>query len=401
MPTRLFASAVLLLLPFAPQQQQPVIRSGVELVRIDVQVSSRNGQPVENLKAEQFEVNIDGRKLPVATLDFVRYSGTTSAAPSAAATPVTGAPAAAAAPDGRVLILAVDQSSFITATRQAPLEAVKRLAEMAHPSDLIGLIAFPGPGVIFSPSRDRGALIEAAQKIDGQLQLPRNSRVVLSVADAVDWTTDADYRRRIIQRECPAAQTGMDPCPREVEMMANEMIGTFQMQALRSVAGLKGVIETVKAYPGRKTLVVISAGFAASDRMGGKPDVTFEADMMGKRAAEANAVLYSLHMDVSFLHAFSSASAGTQLQTVFRNSQMLARGLEQFTGSAGGTVITVHAGPDKALSRLLTETSAYYLLGVEPPAELRDGNLHRITVRVKQGGTQVRSRNTVIIPKKQ
>ncbi|HUF23342.1 MAG TPA: hypothetical protein VMN81_04375, partial [Vicinamibacterales bacterium] len=95
MPTRLFAAAVLLLLPFAQQQQQqqPVIRSGVELVRIDVQVSSRDGQPVENLRAEQFEVNIDGRKLPVVALDFVRYNATEASAPSAGSAP-PAAPAA-------------------------------------------------------------------------------------------------------------------------------------------------------------------------------------------------------------------------------------------------------------------------------------------------------------------
>jgi hypothetical protein len=153
-------------------------------------------------------------------------------------------------------------------------------------------------------------------------------------------------------------------------------------------------------------MIVVSGGFVASDRMGAinsssrsAPDIRFEADMIGKRAAEANAVIYSLHTEVAFLHAFSSPQAARQLQTVMRDSSLMAAGLERFTASAGGTAIPVPAGPDKALERVLSETSAYYLLGVEPPAELRDGELHRITVRVKQGGTQVRSRSSVIIPK--
>ena len=402
MPTRLLAAAVLLLLPFAPQQQQP-IRSGVELVRIDVQVSSRDGKPVENLKPEQFEVNIDGRKLPVVTLDFVRYNATEASAPSAGGAPPAAAPAApsgAAAGPGeaaRVLILAVDEPSFMTASRQAPVEIVKRIAAMASPRDLIGLIAFPGPGVVFSPSLDRAALLEAAQKIDGRQNIPTHNRLTFSVADAIDWTTDPDYRQRIFQRECPNPNDQM--CRREVEMMAQEFIGAFQIQAMMSVSGLKNVVDTAKRYPGRKTLIVVSGGFVASDRMGGKPDIRFEADMLGKRAAEANTVIYSLHTDVSFLHAFSSPQAARQLQNVVRNSSLMAGGLEQFTASAGGTVIPVPAGPDKALQRVLSETSAYYLLGVEPPAEFRDGQTHRITVRVRQGGTQVRSRNTVLIPK--
>ncbi|HEX6322361.1 MAG TPA: VWA domain-containing protein [Vicinamibacterales bacterium] len=403
MPTRLFTAAVLLLLPVAQQQQQPVIRSGVELVRIDVQVSSRNGQPVENLKPDQFEVNIDGKRLPVVALDFVRYNATEASARPAGAAPAPAAPAAspdAASTPGdtaRVLILAVDEPSFMTASRQAPMEIVKRIASMASPRDLIGLIAFPGPGVVFSPSLDRAALLEAAQKIDGRLNIPTHNRLQFSVADAIDWTTDLDYRQRIFQRECPLPNDQM--CRREVEMMAQEFIGAFQLQAMMSVSGLRNVVDTVKRYPGRKTLIVVSGGFVATDRMGGKPDIRFEADMLGKRAAEANTVIYSLHTDVSFLHAFSSPQAARQLQNVVRNSSLMAGGLEQFTASAGGTVIAVPAGPDKALERILSETSAYYLLGVEPPAEFRDGKLHRIQVKVKQGGTQVRSRSSVIIPK--
>jgi VWFA-related protein len=406
MTTRIAAAACLVLgaaaLASAQEPRQP-IRAGVELVRVDVQVTTRNGQPAENLRADQFEVHIDGKRLPVATIDFVRYGTVSSAATGSAPAPPAAAPAAAGG-EPRVLILAVDEPSFMTASRQAPLEIVRRIAAMAHPNDLIGLIAFPGPGVIFSPSLDRAALLEAAKKIDGRLQVPRNNRVVISVADAVDWATNAEYRQEIIRRQCP--NPGDMMCPREVEMMANEMIGAFQMQAMMSISGLQGVVETVKAYPGRKTLIVVSAGFVASDRMGAlnsgtrsAPDVTFEADMLGKRAAEANAVIYSLHTDVSFLHAFSSQAAARELQNVFRNSSMMARGLEQFTGSAGGTVIPVAASPDKALARVLEETSAYYLLGVEPLPEHRDGKPHRITVRVKQSGTQVRSRSSVVIPK--
>lgn len=400
------ALAVLLLAPGsgAAQQAQQPIRSGIDLVRVDVQVTSRNGQPAEHLRPDQFEVSIDGKRLPVVTLDFARY-GTAAASGTAAAPRPAGSPAAATQPaagaapgdTARVLILAVDEASFMPASRQAPIEVVTRIAAMADPRDLIGLIAFPGPGVIFSPSLDRAALLEAAAKIDGRLSIQSHSRLHFSVADAIDWSTDPDYRRRIIQRECPS---GDQVCAREVEMMAQELIGTFQLQAMMSVSGLQNTVEIVKQYPGRKTLIVVSGGFVASDRMGGKPDIRFEADMIGRRAAEANAVIYSLHTEVAFLHAFSSPQAARQLQNVMRDSSLMAGGLERFTASAGGTVIPVPAGPEKALQRVLTETSAYYLLGVEPLPEHRDGRVHRITVKVKESGTQVRSRSSVVIPKK-
>ena len=406
MTTRFLLAAASLALA-APQVPQQPLRSGVELVRIDVQVTNRDGQPALNLRPDQFEVSIDGKRLPVTTLDFVRYNATDSAptagvAPAAAA--ASPAPAVAAAlNEPRVLILAVDEPSFMSATRQAPVEVVKRIAAMASPRDLIGLIAFPAPGVVFSPSLDRAALLEAANRIDGRLSIQSHNRLHFSLADAVDWASDREYQQRIIARECP---TGDQGCAQEVRMMAAELIGTFQMQATMSVSGLQSAVEIVKQYPGRKTMLVISGGFVASDRMGSigtgsprGPDIRSEADMIGRRAAEANTVIYSLHAQVSFLHTFSSPQAARQLQDVMRDSSMLAAGLETFTASAGGTVIPVPAGPDKALQRVLSETSAYYLLGVEPATEFRDGKTHRITVRVRQGGTQVRARSSVLIPK--
>lgn len=406
MISRLALPAVALLaVSAAAQNQQAPIRSGVELVLVDVQVTGRDGRPLTGLTPAQFEVNIDGRARPVVTLDYVQYPSRMDAPRAGEGPPaqqMVTPGASLSAPDGsdgRTLILAVDQGSFIVPSEPAAVEVVKRVAAMAHPNDAIGLLTYPVPGVSLPPTRDRQALLEAAGKIAGQLQLPRG-RVVLSLAEAQDWTADPEYRQQIIARMCPnAANSTTDPCPRDIEMAANEMVGTFQMQAMRSVGGLKSVVDIAQAWPGRKTLVIISAGFAASDRIGGKPDVTFEADMLGKRAAQTDIVLYSLHMDVAFLQAFSALSSGSQLQTVFRNSQMLARGLEQFTASGGGSTIPVQAGPDRALQRLFAETGAYYLLGVEPVPEHRDGALHRIQVKVKTRGAEVRSRHTVLIPK--
>lgn len=362
---------------------------------VDVQVTGRDGAPVNTLRADQFEVNIDGKARPVSTMQLVQLTEhATSAAP--AATPAAPAAPGNPAPEGRTIILGVDQSSIQVASEPAAREVITRLLAMLPPQDRVGLVAYPGPGIRVAPTTDRAAILSAATKIAGQLQIPR-TRMNISLAEAVDvMAKDGDARQRLVARECP---TGDPVCAKEVEMTCMEVAGTFEMQALRSISGLHSMMDAVREYPGRKTVVLVSAGFASSDRIGGRPDVRLEADVLGKRAAEAQAVIYSLHMDVNFLVTFSTANAGRGLQTVFRNSQILANGLERFNASAGGTLITVPAGPDRALQRLLKETSAYYLLGVETAPDLRDGKIHRIQVKVKQGGTSVRSRSSVLIPK--
>jgi hypothetical protein len=56
--------------------------------------------------------------------------------------------------------------------------------------------------------------------------------------------------------------------------------------------------------------------------------------------------------------------------------------------------------PDVAFDRVLRETSAYYLLGVEVSEDDRDGRPHAIGVKVKRKGAEVRSRAEVIIPRR-
>ena len=51
------------------------------------------------------------------------------------------------------------------------------------------------------------------------------------------------------------------------------------------------------------------------------------------------------------------------------------------------------------LNRVLRETSAYYLLGVEPSDIDRDGRAHRLNVKVNQRGATVRSRQWVVLPR--
>jgi hypothetical protein len=103
-------------------------------------------------------------------------------------------------------------------------------------------------------------------------------------------------------------------------------------------------------------------------------------------------------MDTSFLDAFSERRGPSP--TLLRDSGSLAAGLEMVAGAAGGALIRVQAGTgDSAFQRVLRENAAYYVLGVEPAPEDRDGEAHAIRVRVKPHDLMVRSRTQVIIPR--
>jgi hypothetical protein len=79
---------------------------------------------------------------------------------------------------------------------------------------------------------------------------------------------------------------------------------------------------------------------------------------------------------------------------------MLARPLDQIAGASGGAFFAVvQGGGAFAFDRILTETSAYYLLGVEPAEKDRDGRAHQLHVKVAQKDVTVRGRSWVTLPK--
>jgi hypothetical protein len=84
-----------------------------------------------------------------------------------------------------------------------------------------------------------------------------------------------------------------------------------------------------------------------------------------------------------------------------RDRSLYGNWLNDFSQSAGGRLIYVPVGTaDFAFDRILRETSAYYLLGVEPAPADRDGQPRKLGVKVSRKGVSVRSRQWVVIPPK-
>jgi hypothetical protein len=114
-------------------------------------------------------------------------------------------------------------------------------------------------------------------------------------------------------------------------------------------------------------------------------------------AAAANAALFVLHLDWSYQQSFSTKNDLSASH--FRNSEIARTGLELMAGMLGGDLVRVEGNAgDIAFARILNETSAYYLLGVEPAPEDRDGKTHPIKVKVKRRNVTVLARSEVTIP---
>lgn len=388
----------------AQQPQTPVFRGGVELVAVDVQVIDKSGQPMPALTPANFDVSINGKSRRVVSADFIRHAASAPGGPAdAIAATLRPEAAAAGGATGRTIILAVDEHSFSAGAAQAAMQAAGRFLDHLEPNDRVGLYAYPTGASGFDLTRDHAAVRKSLDKVVGLLELP-TSRFNLSSTEVIDITSaDTVALDMVAERECTVGgvkRPNDSGCRRDIRMDAISIAGMLEIQVGQSIHGLHALLETLSRRPGRKILVVVSGGLLASDRPGGRPDLTMETLRLGEEAAAANTSLYGLHMDSSFIDAFSAGTKRGATSSLMRDSSVLGRGFERFTAAAGGTLIRVEAGTgDSAFAQVLRETSAFYLLAVEPTEADRDGKSHPIRVKVNARGATVRSRASVIIPK--
>jgi VWFA-related protein len=384
--------------PYQGTQEPVTFRAGADLVLVDVQAVDRQGVPVSNLAAADFRVQLDRQDRRILSALFISESVVQSYA-TRGDLPVTGvAEPSTGPPLGRNIVLAIDESSFSASNALAAKQAAKGFVGHANAQDRIGVFRFPIHRRELEFTTDHDAVVREIDTVTGVLEYA-DSRFRLSLTEVIDITAgDREALRRVTQRECGAFAA--EPlCPRQVQDEALALATMAEIQVERSATGLRTLFDVLSTWHERKILVLVSGGLMASDRVGARPDVGGLISELGRQAARVNAILYVLHLDNSFIDAFSAKGGGAR-PSVMRESGVLGAGLDRMAGTAGGALIRVEAGTgDYAFDRVLRETSAHYLLGVEALPVDRDGELHTINVRVNRRNTDVRHRRFVVIPR--
>jgi VWFA-related protein len=424
------ASASVLSLGVFAQGQAPVFRAGVDLIAVDVQVVDNDGRPIAALRPEDFNVTIGGKARRVASAEFIestRIDGSTLAG-SGGVTRVDGGPMASNVwPTGgltgtaRMYVLAFDTDSFSVGESRDVVAAARGFINRLQPADQVGLYTFPvGPRL--EPTTDHGAVSKLVDSVVGHLQnIPGDFN--LTPSEIIDITAETgrsransvgrsngpataltgvegDVTRRVQIRECGTADIR---CVEEIQTEAQSLAFYLEGRATAGLNGLRSLIRLLDAEPGRKTVVLVSAGIPCTDRPGGRPEVGDLAKQLGQDAAATNTTIYVVHLDTGAWRQMSAETRKTDNPPVSRSRDNAVTGrlLSEFSGASGGTLMrVVMGGGEWALDRVLRETSSHYLLGIEPADSDRDGKLRALNVKVKHKGSTVRSRIWVLVPKR-
>ena len=145
----------------------------------------------------------------------------------------------------------------------------------------------------------------------------------------------------VLLREC-----GVDPnqnCRYQLLSEVSSAAVYYEGQATASLGMLRTLVTQMQAYPGRKTLILVSGGMIASDAPGGRPDLGSIGTSVGQAAAVANTAIYALFIDSSLHDRFAAETRRGDRTSAnrARDSAVLARWLEQFAGAAGGALFNV------------------------------------------------------------
>ena len=379
----------------APQtaaQQPPVFRAGVELVSIDVTALDGNGRQITDLAAADFQIEIDGNKRQVSTVEYIRSADPLRqiGAPHkvVVADETFSTSNAKGAPRGRLIVLLVDQGNIRTGAARSPMSSAKKFVDTLTPEDRVSVIAIPSPGELVEFTTNHDKVREALLRIVGSAEQLR-SRFNLSITEAlaIYMRSNAQLAAEVILRSCGAAAGAVDieRCEREVEQDASQVMSDIRRRTDDSVRGIRAVMQGLAGLEGPKSVILVSEGLIFEG-------LGSETDELALLAADARATLDVLLLDVPRFDATTEVRPTTPRE----DRELQVTGLEQLAGSARGELYRINTSADYAFDRISRSLDGYYLLGVESRPEDRNGRRHRIGVKSARRGVSIRSRRSFV-----
>ena len=418
------SSAIVLAQSAAPppsQEQRPTFRTEANYVRVDV-YPSKDGQPISNLTASDFEVLEDGRPQTIAAFEHVVIRPAGPESGRIEPNTIDQARDMARNPRARVIILFLDVPHVTvhgTWTIREPL--IRLLGEILGADDLVGVMT-PGMAptdvvlarrtdVLTGGLRDRWPWGERGT-------IETNDREKLYAECYAQLAPDVVEEMTARRRE-RATLEALDELARFLRDLRDERKAILtvtegwllyrpnqDLMRLRTdpVTGaqepIPGVDPITVGPDGRLTTKNTrrSTGFerTACDadrlRLTNIDDFQLMRDLIDD-ANRGNVTFYTV--DPRGLAVFDTPAgpaAPPSLAADYRMLQTRQDNMRVLATNTDGVAVMSSNDLDRGMQRIADDLTSYYLLGYYSTNSQPDGKFHAITVRVTQPGVDVRAR---------
>jgi len=392
----------------AAQQPEPAsgntnqtftIKTQTNIVLVDVRVWDKAGNPVTDLKPEDFKVYEDGVSQQISSFSIEKVAQLEAAAAENGPPPTIDL--ATLPPntpqetvlkllqDRRLMVLFFDQSSM------QPDDLIRALNSATHfvdkqmtPADLVSVVTYSSDlRIAQNFTNDRKQL----DKVLKRIQLGEASSLAEAGSEGDAGGTNASGQE-IVAQDVSAAFT-----PDETEF---NIFNTDE-----KLGAIESLSQMLRGVPGRKSVIHFSSGLQ-------RTGVDNQAELRAAEDAanQSNVSLYTV--DARGLVALpaggdasSSAPAGTALYSGSAvNSQVTSlldtrETLASLSADTGGRTFYDLNDFSTAFQRIQEDNSTYYLLGYSPSNAKSDGRFRRIKVEVTRPGVKLQARPGYFAPK--
>jgi VWFA-related protein len=376
-----------------PAQPRPVIGTTVEVVQVDAVVLDSDGRYVTDLEASDFEIFEDGRQQQISNCTYIAPE------PSPEARPTT--PPSVHLPERqavrRTMALVIDDLGL-------SFDSVSRMRTALH--DFVDRQMLPG---------DLVAIVRTAAGMGALQQFTSDRRMLHAAVDGIRFNIATRGTVAAFTMPGPhgGGESGGSAGGGAAAAMAAFGAGMQAFEAARerdrqryltvgSLGAVRFVLGGMLRMPGRKSIVLVSEGFAMYDEDGERSRFTEAIRTLTDLANRASVVIYSfdprglLTLGATAASLASEGSAAANLASRSAVIEMRS-GLSSLATDTGGLLLADTNDLNGAITRILDDQRGYYLIGYTPdPAASRLDQAgpayHRIKLGTRRPGLRVRSR---------
>src|SRR5262245_62570082 len=374
--------------------QQPVFRTGINFVRVDVIITDKNGNQVGDLQAADFDVTEDGKPQKIETFKLVKLDGGRTEAvrePPKQIRTDYDEEAEAARDDVRLFAVFFDDYHVRRGASMSVRNPITKFIDtQIGPSDMVGIMYPLESTASVRFTRNHDAVMRAVQQFQGR---------------KYDYTPRNQFEEKYAYY------------PTEVvERIRNQV----SLSAIKSL-----IVHMGSLKEGRKALLLVSEGYTnalppqmrnadatrpgsgnpnAFNPMAGVNDpnedryqffsnLDLDSDLreIYDTANRNNVAIYAV--DPRGLPGFEfDINEGVNIQTDSTYLRSTQDTLRVLADNTDGRAIVNRNDLDVGMKQITTDSSAYYLIGYNSTQAPSDGKFHEIKVRVKRPGVQVRAR---------
>ena len=391
-----------------PKASQPApapaatFKAGVELVRLDVQVTNSHGQPIRDLRRGEVQVFESGKPRPVL---FFQHIEPQAAPYLDAAQHTIGGEVSTnqGAPRGHLYVLVFDQSHLSPGGALLARKAADRfLRTKLRPGDRVAVYGLPAPGPHLTFTGDVSLAERELMGVHGGAEsVGMGGLGAIRVAEAYEILRgDQMVLNRVANGNSKAAGSNQNllfDVPREtvdnptvfrelVVQNARTIVSQADQQTRQFLDSLVDLFSSLRLIEGRKTVILFSNGFFDDN-------VSDQLERVSAAAARSYAVIESMDMNNRTISATRVGGGlgndrGLEVADQIAPLSALAVATDgRFYPDAAGWI-------DRSLDSLAAPSQDYYLVGFEPAADAtgqRNG-YYPVTVKVTRPGAHVSTR---------